>query len=239
VDDYFILIHSPLVGPLTWSLVAEDLRGRGLDALAPTLHDGDTSLPYWRRFAAAVVRALEAIPADRALTLIGHSGAGPLLPAIGRRSGRHIDAYVFVDAGIPLGERSYLDGIEAGNPALAAQLRQHLGAGGHFPEWGEEDLRAALPDERLRREMMAELHPHPLAFFEEPIPGFANGPDAPCGYLRFSPPYIPEAERAQQEGWAYCEIEAEHFHMLVDPAGVATALIDLTQTNRHIGRSAR
>ncbi len=30
MDDYFVLIHSPLVGPLTWSLVAEDLRRRGI-----------------------------------------------------------------------------------------------------------------------------------------------------------------------------------------------------------------
>ena len=47
MDDYFVLIHSPLVGPLTWSLVAEDLRRRGIDALVPTLHDDDTGLPYW------------------------------------------------------------------------------------------------------------------------------------------------------------------------------------------------
>jgi len=230
VDDYFILIHSPLVGPLTWSLVAEDMRRHGIDALAPTLHDGNTGLPYWQQFTTAMSGALEVIPTDRALTLIGHSGAGPLLPSIGRSSGHRINAYVFVDAGLPLDGRSRLEGMEADDPTTAAQLRQHLAAGGRFPEWSEEELRDALPDVRLRREMVAELHPRPLAFFEEPIPGFANGPDAPCGYLRFSPPYALEAERAQREGWAYREIEAEHFHMLVDPAGVATALIELAQT---------
>jgi len=239
MDNYFILIHSPLVGPLTWSLVAEDMRRHGIDALAPTLHEGDNGLPYWRQFVTAMLGALEAVPADRALTLIGHSGAGPLLPTIGRNSGRRIGAYIFVDAGLPLGGRSRLEGMEASDPTTAAHLRQHLAAGGRFPEWSEEDLRDALPDVRLRRQMVAEVRPQPLAFFEEPIPGFANGPDAPCGYLKFSPPYALEAERAQQDGWAYRGIEAKHFHMLVDPAGVATALIDLAQANRQVGRSAR
>ena len=239
MDDYFVLIHSPLVGPLTWSLVAEDMRRRGIDVLAPTLHDGDTGLPYWQQCATAMSGALEGVPADRALILIGHSGAGPLLPAIGWSSGHRIGAYVFVDAGLPLDGRSRLDGMEASDPTTATHLRQHLAAGGRFPEWSEDDLRDALPDVRLRRQMVAELRPRPLAFFEEPIPGFANGPDAPCGYLKFSPPYAPDAERAQRDGWAYREIEAAHFHVLVDPAGVATALIDLAQTNRQGWRSAQ
>lgn len=116
MDDYCVLIHSPLVGPLTWSLVAEDLRRRGIDALVPTLHDDDTGLPYWQQFATVVAQTLDAVPVDRALTLIGHSGAGPLLPAIGRRARRRIGAYVFVDAGLPLDGRSYLDGMHGGQP---------------------------------------------------------------------------------------------------------------------------
>jgi hypothetical protein len=33
----FMLIHSPLVGPFTWSLVAEELRARGQEMFVPTL----------------------------------------------------------------------------------------------------------------------------------------------------------------------------------------------------------
>jgi len=219
-------------------LLEKLLRSR-IDALVPTLHDDDTDLPYWLQFATVVAQTLDAVPLDRALTLIGHSGAGPLLPAIGRRARRRIGAYVFVDAGLPLDGRSYLDGMEASHPTVAAQLRQHLAAGSRFPEWSEEDLRDALPDERLRREMVAELHPRSLAFFEEPIPGFAHGPDAPCGYLKFGESYAPEAEHVQRAGWPYREIAAGHFHMLVDPAGVTTAIIDLAQTGRHGARSTR
>src|SRR5579875_549034 len=52
--DVFVLIHSPLVGPLTWSLVAKELRQRGIDTMVPVLHDIEGSdVPYWRQHADA------------------------------------------------------------------------------------------------------------------------------------------------------------------------------------------
>jgi hypothetical protein len=94
------LIHSPLVGPLTWKPVAEELRRRGVDAAVPALEDDETAgAPFWRRHAESVARALAAIPENRPLILAGHSGAGPLLPAIRQATGRAIAGYLFVDAG--------------------------------------------------------------------------------------------------------------------------------------------
>ncbi len=93
--------------------------------------------------------------------------------------------------------------------------------------WNAEDWRAVIPDDRLRQRMVAELRPRPLAFFQEPIPGFAHGPDAPCAYLQFSAPYARAAWHARRASWAYRELEAGHFHMLVDPAAVTNALLEL------------
>jgi hypothetical protein len=79
----FVLIHSPLVGPFTWSLVAEELRARGQEVFVPTLSDAEGSAaPSWQQYAASVAHALTAVPLERPLHLIGHSGAGPLLPAL-------------------------------------------------------------------------------------------------------------------------------------------------------------
>ena len=73
------------------------------------------------------------------------------------------------------------------------------------------------------------MRPRPLAFFTEPIPVFAGWPDAPCAFLQFSPAYDVPARRAREAGWRYREIAAGHFHMLVDPAAVADALLDLIE----------
>jgi hypothetical protein len=71
------------------------------------------------------------------------------------------------------------------------------------------------------------LHSQPLSFFLEPIPVPAGWPDAPCGYLRLSPAYDGPANRARAAGWPVREIDGNHFQMLIDPAGVTTALLDL------------
>lgn len=224
----FVFVHSPLVGPLTWSLVAEELRRRGIDTVVPALQDVESNdVPAWRQHVASVTGALASLLEDRAFVLVGHSGAGPLLPAISQSCGHHAGAYIFVDAALPLGGRNRLDDMEADDPEFAAQLRRHLTTGGRFPEWNAEDLREAIPDDRLRQRMVDELHPRPFAFFQEPIPGFAHGPDAPCAYLQFSAPYARAAWRARHAGWAYRAIDAGHFHMLVDPAAVTNALLDV------------
>jgi hypothetical protein len=183
---------------------------------------------YWQQHAQSAASAISVIPAEKALVLVGHSGAGPLLPLIGQQVRRPIAAYLFVDAGLPLDGMSRLNEMEENAPEFAAELRQHLTGGGRFPTWSDEDLRDLIPDDRLRTGTLAELQPRPLAFFEEPIPGFANGPDAPCGYLHFSEQYDAPAAQAQRSGWAYRHMDAGHFHMLVDPTGVADALLDLT-----------
>ncbi len=225
-----VLISSPLVGPAIWLPVAETLRRRGVETLVPALtDDGDRGLPFWRQHVDAVMRAVAPISQSVPLALVGHSGAGPLLPAIGQGIAHPVAAYVFVDAGIPAGGKSRLELMEAEDPPFARHLRQHLTAGGRFSEWTEDDLAPILPAAQFRRQLLAELRPRPLAFFVEPIPVFAGWPDAPCGYLKFSPAYDLPARRAREAGWRYREIAAGHFHMLVDPPAVADAVLDLIE----------
>jgi len=223
-----VLIHSPLVGPLTWSPVAGELSRRGIPVVVPILSqdDGDER-PYWRQHVDGVVQALAPLSHDQPLVLVGHSGAGLLLPAVREVSGQPVAAYVFVDAGIPEDGKSRLDLLGIELPEAAEQLRPLLAAGERFPRWRDEELAAVIPDRTLRQGMLAELRPQSLRFFEEPIPVFSGWPDAPCAYLQFTPGYDVPAGLARREGWATAKMEGEHFHMLVDPAAVADALISL------------
>lgn len=224
----FGLIHSPLVGPSTWGPVAEALRGRGRAALVPSLHAAAESEPHYRRHAWAAAQALAERPPDAPLILVGHSGAGPLLPVIRQALRQPVAAYLFADAGLPQPGRSRLDLLEWESPEHAAQFRAWLAQGRRFPAWSDADLRPLVPDEARRRALLADLHPWGPAFFEEPFPVDDTWPEAPCAYLQFSAVYEPHARRARELGWPVRLLAAGHFHLLVDPDGVAQALLDLS-----------
>jgi hypothetical protein len=214
----FALIHSPLVGPLTWSLVAKQVRSRRIDVRLPELSDGiDEIMPYWKRHAQSVAETLQAVPPDLPIILTAHSGAGPLLPVIRLVSDVQVAAYLFVDAGIPIDGHSRLDLMALESPDWAKQFYNYLTSGGSFPDWSDEQLRDLLPDGELRQSLLAELRPRKLEFFTEPIPVFHGWPDAPCGYIRLSPAYDYPFRQAKRNGWAVAQIDAGHFHMLVEP----------------------
>ena len=223
----FVLVHSPLVGPSTWKLVANELRARGFPAVVPSLPDERAGEPYWRQHAEAV--AAQVADAAPPLVLVGHSGACPLLPAIGAAVRDPIAAYVLVDGDLPLvpAGGSRLDLLQAAAPALADELRALLDKGGAFPTWRDEDLREEIPDRALRASVLAEVHPQPGPFWEERLPAVAGWPDAPCGYLELSAHYGRAAARARREGWAYRHLAGRHFELLTRPAEVADAIVDL------------
>jgi hypothetical protein len=223
----YILIHSPLVGPLTWSRVAAEMHLRGLDVSVPTLKDSpDSKEPFWKQHAHSVVSTLAGNPENTPVTLVGHSGAGPLLPVIRQSIRNPVHAYVFVDAGIPGNGATRLDLMKSEDLEWAAQFQGELEGGKHFPTWSIDDLQEVIPDESLRGQMVAEIRPRRLDFFTEPIPVFDGWPDAPCVYIRFSAPYEKPAAQAQQSGWPTYELEAGHFHMLVDSNGLTGLIVD-------------
>lgn len=225
-NPVYVLIHSPLVGGLTWTPVADQLRQRGLEALIPVLNDSPGSKePYWKQHAESVALALTAIPPNDKLILVAHSGAGPLLPAIRQRLLHLVRAYVFVDAGIPRAGATRLDLMKSEDLEWAKKFEESLQRGDRFPTWSSNDLREIVPDEDLREKLVAELRPRGLDFFSEPIPVFAGWPDAACVYILFSPPYASTEIQARQAGWKTYKLQAGHFHMLVDAKAVADIII--------------
>ena len=171
----FVLIHSPLVGVSTWQGVAHELQAEGFEVAVPALHDtDDAGLAYWQQHAAAVQQALKTVSGEQRLILVGHSGAGPLLPVIRQHLPQPIATYVFADAGLPRAGASRLDAIATESPDWFQSFHEFLLAGGRFPDWRAEDLVDEIPDEQLRLSLVNELQPRALPFWTEPIPVFAG-----------------------------------------------------------------
>jgi pimeloyl-ACP methyl ester carboxylesterase len=96
----FVLVHSPLLGPSAWEWVGRELEQRGRAAVVPSLL-GVAHEPYptWREACEAVAAA--SAKRARTVVLVGHSGAGSLLPAMAGRLSGGVAAMVFVDAFLP------------------------------------------------------------------------------------------------------------------------------------------
>ncbi len=221
-----VLIHSPLVAPMVWEPVAAELRSRNIGVVIPDLDGDDTAEePLWWQHACAASVTVAGLSADTAYVLVGHSGAGALLPAIREAAGFGAAGYIFVDAGLPQGDMSPIDG------PFGPQLKVIYGSGQRYPNWSDADLGDAIPDRATRQRLLQQVRPQPLRFWKEVIPVFDGWPDAPCGYLRFSlnRAYEGPATEARRRGWSYAELAGEHFHMLVEPIAVTDALLGLSQ----------
>lgn len=215
-----VLLHSPLTTAAAWGDLAGTLRERGQAVVVPDITDDDRA-PYAQRYVARACLAIGAAPEvtvapTAPVTLIAHSGAGPLLPAIGRAqraAHRRVAGYVFCDAGLPpvgpLPRRKLLP------PELAAELDRLFEAGGTFPDWAPPP---GLSD---------AIRPRGRDFFHEPLPMPQDWPDAPCGYLRTSAAYERDAHQATLRGWPVTERDGGHFAAHADPRGTADALLEL------------
>ena len=75
-----LLVHSPLVGPASWDLIAPALAEPAREVTIPDLTSTIAAGPPWcSRQAELIARAAAGRPA----VLVGHSRAGPILAAAG------------------------------------------------------------------------------------------------------------------------------------------------------------
>jgi pimeloyl-ACP methyl ester carboxylesterase len=227
VDPWFVLVHSPALGPATWAPAAAALSARGRDVLLPPLTGlADADPPYWLHAVRNVVATVRAAPDDRPLVLVAHGNAGLLVPALVANAPRDVAACLFVDATVPL-----RDGWMTVTPPAARPLLRALAEQGRLPPWTQwwepADAAALFPDEHTRA-LVEEQEPRlPLAYFEEPVPAPAGWDERPCGYLRFSETYSPAAGEANERGWPVAHLPGGHLHQLTDPVGVARRLAAL------------
>jgi pimeloyl-ACP methyl ester carboxylesterase len=226
-EPTFVLVHSPLVGPTSWLPVARELGRRGRVAVVPSLLGvAEAPEPQWRHVPDAVRSATSEL--RERIVLVGHSGAGLLLPVIADAVAVEVAALVFVDSLLPPPAGQLL----LGRPEFMDQLRA-LATDGVLAPWsrwfGAGAMRELVPDERLRADLEAEMPRLPLSYFEAtvPIPGdWANG--CPCAYLLLSAPYAQSAAEARARGWPVIELhDVQHLAIATDASPVTQALLDL------------
>ena len=228
----FVLVHSPSVGPATWSAVAGRLADAGQAAVVPSLLTvGEGGPPFWPRVTAAVGDEMAGTDPAGPLVLVAHSNAGVFVPVIRCSLARPVACSIFVDASLP---------AEPGPTPMVGEeflpfLRGLAGPDGWLPRWtdwwDEPDVAALFPDPATREAIASEQPRLPLAYYEEQVPVPGGWQDHRCAYLQFGPPYDTQAREARQRGWEVATLPGEHLHQVVDPDGVAGALLGLAEAS--------
>lgn len=218
-DPLFVLLPSPLLGATAWEPAGDELRRLGQDVLVapvPMTPDGPSEV---------LATFLEALPGDRDLVLVPHSNAGLYAPAL--VGARTVVAVVFVDAALPDdGEATALA------PAtLRARIAELAGPDGMLPPWtrwwDDADISPLFPSPEVRALVEATQPRLPLSYFDASLPVPAHWDRTPCAYLAFGDTYAPERDVAHDRGWPTATRPGAHLHMLVDPTGVAEAIVHL------------
>lgn len=218
----FALVHSPLVGPSTWKWVAETLTARAYRVTVPAGPPADGSFT-WETFADSIAAQ---ISQEDHVVLIGHSGAGPLLPQIRARASREPAALIFVDAAVP---------PESGDAALIpSRFRGQLQAmarGGLLPEWpawfGPGVMETLIPDPQRRAAVCGDLPQLPLSYFDARVPQPRGWATVRCGYVQLSDTYAAEAAEARRRRWPVRELPGTHLDIVTRPGLITDAITAL------------
>lgn len=220
-----VLVHSPFLGPASLRPLADALAALGHPAVLLDLRPSVVAPPVHQVLLGAFADAMSEEPLDGPVALIGHSGAGPLLPAFADALEDAVAGLVFVDAGLPTPGRSWRDTVPA---SLYAELRA-LSREGQLPRWQRwfdpDPLTALVTDPALRAEIADEAPEVPIAFLKEERPE-VEWP-GPAGYVLLSEPYAADAASAQERGWPVRRLTTHHLAPATDPDPVALAILDV------------
>jgi hypothetical protein len=213
----FVLVHSPLVGPSTWRWVARELEAAGHRVSVPAV-PAEVAARGWAAFADSVARQ-----ATGGEVLVGHSGAGPLLPLIAKRTVRRPSSLVFVDAAVPPSAGA----AQLMPDGMLSELRA-LATDGVLPPWsdwfGPEVMRELVPDHDKRAIVASELPTLPLAYFQDPVPMPNGWASVRSGYVLLSQAYAADADEAESRGWPVARRMGAHLDIVTRPKQIADAI---------------
>jgi hypothetical protein len=220
MDAVLCLLPSPLLGPACWRPVADVLADRGFAVALGGRGVGRAP----RTGADALAAYLAAVPSDRDVVLVPHSNAGLFVPSL--TAVRRVADYVFVDAGLPL---DGADRVPMIPPEFYEMLAGKADSDGLLPPWTQwwDSVSELFPDAGTRAAVEREESRLPLSYFAETVPVPRGWADRRGAYLAFGDTYAAERAAAGALGWAVTTLPGDHLHMLVDPVGVASAIVDL------------
>ncbi|HEY3888620.1 MAG TPA: hypothetical protein VGL73_08595 [Caulobacteraceae bacterium] len=211
---------------MTWRETAEALRSLGYPRVeTPVACAWDVEPPFYDALASRIAADLDSEP----WLLVGHSGAGGVLPAVAEALPSGASAMVFVDAILPHPGKSW---FETAPPDLSARLRERA-TDGRIPAWPDwfpaPVLAGLLPQAGVRAAFSAEAKAIPLRYLAEPAPTARVAPPTGCAYLQLSAGYEAEAGAGVAAGWTVARLSLHHLAMLTDPDRVAGALHSLIE----------
>ena len=219
-NPLLLLIHSPLVGPSSWRPLEEAAKDRGFDVRRPNLTSvSETPSPRWRHF---VDLASQAASDHSDVVLVGHSGAGALLPQIAERVGTRLQSAIFVDAIVPP-----IEGAHATSQEFLSFL-DGKAVNGMLPKWIDwwppEAIEGMVPNRQDRNELRRDMPRLPRSFFDETVPVPKGWSARPCAYLQLSPAYQHAYDEAQRRGWKHALIDGTHLSIFTDPIAVLSTI---------------
>ncbi len=219
--DSVVLVHSPLVGPSAWGPFARLIAESGGDVRLPDLTRVTDFDPPWHGvFVDTVVSA--AVGLKGPVTVIGHSGAGVFLPAIGGELGNRLDALVFVDAVVPAES-----GVHRTPPEMEDLLDEQTVSGlllMWLDWWPPETIVELLPNPEDRAEFRADMPRLPRSFYDEQVPMPPGWSDWPCCFVDLSGAYRAEFEETEKRGWPRMSVDGTHLSVYTDPETVFAAV---------------
>jgi pimeloyl-ACP methyl ester carboxylesterase len=220
-----ILVHSPFLGPASLRPLADALAAHGHPAVLLDLRPSIVSPPVHQVLLGVFADVIADAGVSGPVVLAGHSGAGPLLPAMADTLEQPVAGLVYLDAALPTPGKSWRDTVE---PALYTTLRDRTRQGllPRWPLWfSDHPLEILVPDPELRAEIADEAPEVPLAFLKESRPDVEwPGPSA---YLALSAAYADDLQRAKELGWPAAKLDLTHLAPATDPEPVAEAILQL------------
>jgi hypothetical protein len=215
-----VLMHSPFLGPSSMRPLADELASDGVTVLLVDLQMTVNEAPVHQRLIGAFADALEDSGVSGPLVLVGHSGAGPLLPAFADALELDVAGLVFLDSDLPTPGRAWRETVD---PGLVREVKASV-RDGRLPRWDRwfaEDPLRLVPAE-LREEMRDEAPEVPWEFLKEqrPVVEWSGA----CGYVLLSSAYEEQADRAEALGWPVERVESHHLAAATSPSTVAAAL---------------
>jgi hypothetical protein len=220
-----VLVHSPFLGPASMRPLADALAAHGHPAVLLDLRPSVVSAPVHQVLVGAFADAISEEDLAGPVVLIGHSGAGPLLPAFADALEDTVTGLVFLDAGLPTPGRSWRETVPA---SLYTELKA-ASRDGRLPRWQRwfepDPLAELVADEELRAEIADEAPEVPVAFLKEPRPDVEWS--GPAGYVALSAAYDEDVAKATSLGWPVRRVDSHHLAPATDPDPVAVAVLEV------------
>jgi len=211
-----VLLNSRALGTASFGPLERELLAMGCSVERPSVAV-DTP---WSELPARLADATRSCARS---TVVAHSGAGPLGPAVAMRIDAH--ALVFLDAHVP----SEGGTVAPAEPEFVEHLQAIADAAGVLPPWnlwwGGDVLPLLIADPALRELVLVDLPRLRLDWFDDELSLPEGWRDIQCRYVRLSENYEPQARVAEALGMPTTRIDGNHLTHITDPATVAAAIL--------------